>query len=161
MWFASSEFTLTEGGGENRLENWVAGRQSNKYNLLKQKTDVDEPYDFNQLILSQLQLLGSSQPSGLAWIWPLHFQERVAWLTVGENSWKPSALLLNESCSSWAAVQGQVPRAKPFKHCLCVNTSSPLFTSPSPFAFIPNCSLHSLSTTFWLPFPLCWLCPWH
>lgn len=56
MWFASSEFTLTEGGGENRLENWVAGRQSNKYNLLKQKTDVDEPYDFNQLILSQLQL---------------------------------------------------------------------------------------------------------
>ena len=29
------EFTLTEGGGENRLENWVAGRQPNKHNLLK------------------------------------------------------------------------------------------------------------------------------
>ena len=28
MWFAFSEFTLTTGGGESRLEDWVAERRA-------------------------------------------------------------------------------------------------------------------------------------
>lgn len=100
---------------------------------------MDEPYDFRELILSQLQLLESFQPNGTGLIWPCTFKVELSW------QWRRAARSPAPHSRMISALLGlqcwdsSPERIHPHS-CVWVQPP-PLLTSVSPFTFTADGSL--------------------